>query len=63
MNRSVSARSGTISLDQATAARISGVHLASNVACAQRAAIGFDTTTPCCSVYRMRHIVSTAYER
>lgn len=47
MNPSVSPRSGTLSFDQASAASINGVHLASSAACAQRAAIAFDTTTPC----------------
>ena len=50
MNRSVSPRSGTMSLDQASAAWISGVHDASSAVCAQREAIGFDTTAPYCSV-------------
>src|SRR6266403_2751830 len=40
MNRSVSPKSGSSSIDQASAAWISGVHLASSVACAQRAANG-----------------------
>src|SRR3989441_226310 len=42
----VSPRSGTLSFDQASAASINGVHLASSAACAQRAVIAFDTTTP-----------------
>jgi len=46
INPSVSPRSGTLSFDQASAASINGVHLASSAACAQRAVIAFDTVTP-----------------